>query len=169
MGHRKLSTTFLTLSWRAKVHLLLRYCIKNLSIGGSQGTLLNLFWIFEYITDGPFAGPLSANFLDVKKVQQKTFGHLYFDFWVQNQYKGVKMYSPGNQFFVFVLVNRFLTYGWSSNFLTLDGWWIKCEFTPWMVNDRGSMSLMICRGHIRASKDVFQNFLWLTVLWQINI
>ena len=31
------------------------------------------------------------------------------------------------------------------------------------------MSLMICRGHIRASKDTFQIFLWLTVLWQIDI
>ena len=29
--------------------------------------------------------------------------------------------------------------------------------------------LMICRGHIRASKDIFQIFLWLTVLWQIDI
>ena len=37
------------------------------------------------------------------------------------------------------------------------------------VNDRGSMSLMICRGHIRASKGTFQIFLWLTVLWQIDI
>ena len=31
------------------------------------------------------------------------------------------------------------------------------------------MSLMICRGHIRASKGTFQIFLWLTVLWQIDI
>ena len=35
MGHRKLSTTFLTLSQRIKAHLLLMYCIKNLSIGVS--------------------------------------------------------------------------------------------------------------------------------------
>ena len=28
---------------------------------------------------------------------------------------------------------------------------------------------MICRGHIRASKGTFQIFLWLTVLWQIDI
>ena len=32
-----------------------------------------------------------------------------------------------------------------------------------------SMSLMICRGHIKASKGTFQIFLWLTVLWQIDI
>ena len=37
------------------------------------------------------------------------------------------------------------------------------------VDDTGSMSLMICRGHIRASKGTFQIFLWLTVLWQIDI
>ena len=35
MGHQKSSTTFLTLSWRIKAHLLLMYCIKNLSIGVS--------------------------------------------------------------------------------------------------------------------------------------
>ena len=29
--------------------------------------------------------------------------------------------------------------------------------------------LMICRGHIRASKGEFQIFLWLMVLWQIDI
>ena len=28
--------------------------------------LINLFWTFEYITSGLFAGPLSANFPDVK-------------------------------------------------------------------------------------------------------
>ena len=61
----------MTLSQRVKVHLLLRYCIKNLSIGVSYGALLNLFWIFEYVTAGPFAGPLGANFPDVKKVQQR--------------------------------------------------------------------------------------------------
>ena len=34
-------------------------------------TLLNLFWIFEYVTSEPFAGPLSADFTDVKKVQSR--------------------------------------------------------------------------------------------------
>ena len=53
-----------------KVHLLLMYCIKNLSIGVSWGALLNLFWIFEYVTAGLFAGPLSANWRDVKKVAE---------------------------------------------------------------------------------------------------
>ena len=29
--------------------------------------------------------------------------------------------------------------------------------------------LMIYRGHIRASKGTFQIFLWLAILWQIDI
>ena len=46
------------------------YCIKNLYIGVSYGALLNLFWIFEYVTSEPFAGPLSADCPDVEKVQK---------------------------------------------------------------------------------------------------
>ena len=42
------------------------------------------------------------------------------------------------------------------------------------LDHEGSMigvqcQLMICIGHIRASKCTFQIFLWLTVLWQIDI
>ena len=42
------------------------------------------------------------------------------------------------------------------------------------LHHEGSMigvqcQLMICRGHIRASKGTFQFFWWLTVLWQIDI
>ena len=29
--------------------------------------------------------------------------------------------------------------------------------------------LMICRGHIRVSMDIFKIFLWLMALWQIDI
>ena len=46
------------------------YCIKNQSIGVSQGALLNLFQIFEYLTTRLFGGPLSADWWDVKKVAQ---------------------------------------------------------------------------------------------------
>ena len=53
-----------------KAHLLLMYCIKNQSIGVSQGGLLNLFWIFEYVTSGSFAKPLNVDFTDVQKVTQ---------------------------------------------------------------------------------------------------
>ena len=61
---------FLTLSQRVKVHLLFRYCIKNQSIGVAYGALLNLFWIFEYLTSEQFAGPLSVDSTDVQKVRQ---------------------------------------------------------------------------------------------------
>ena len=61
---------FLTLSQRIKAHLLLMYCIKNLSIDVSWDALLNLFWIFEYVTCEPFAGPLSADWQDVEKVAE---------------------------------------------------------------------------------------------------
>ena len=42
------------------------------------------------------------------------------------------------------------------------------------LDHEGSMigvqcQLMICGEHIRASKGTFQIFLWLTVLWQIDI
>ena len=53
------------------MHLLLMYCIKNLSIDVSYGALLNLFWIFEYVTTGPFGGPLSVDFTHVQKVRQR--------------------------------------------------------------------------------------------------
>ena len=68
---QKSSITFLILSQRVKVHFLFMYYIKNLSIGVAYSALLNLFWIFEYVTSEPFAGPLSADFTDVKKVQRR--------------------------------------------------------------------------------------------------
>ena len=42
------------------------------------------------------------------------------------------------------------------------------------LHHEGSMigvqcQLMSCRGHIRTSKGAFQFFLWLMVLWQIDI
>ena len=47
------------------------YWIKNQSIGVSEGALLNVFWIFEYVTAGLFGGPLSVNFTHVQKVRQQ--------------------------------------------------------------------------------------------------
>ena len=69
-GPSKVKYHFWILSQRIKAHLLLMYCIKNLSIGVSWGALLNLFWIFEYVTSGLFAGPLSADCPDVNKLRQ---------------------------------------------------------------------------------------------------
>ena len=45
-----------------KGHLALTYFIKNQLIGASYGVLSVLFHIFEYVTNWPFAGPLSADF-----------------------------------------------------------------------------------------------------------
>ena len=36
--------------------------IKNQSIGEVEAVLHTLVWIFELVTDWPFAGPKSANF-----------------------------------------------------------------------------------------------------------
>ena len=38
--------------------------IKNQSIGAAYSVLDTLVWIFQYLTDWPFAGPLSADFSD---------------------------------------------------------------------------------------------------------
>ena len=59
----------------------------------------------------------------------------------------------------------FLEGGWPVSdlwlieyFLTFDGQWIKHAFMARRVNDRGTVSMMICRGKIRASKGAFQIF-----------
>ena len=78
------------------------YCIKNQSIGVSEGALLNLFWIFEYVTSGLFAGPLSVDFTHVQKVRQRFSAICILIFKSKNQYKGVKIYSPEHDFFCFI-------------------------------------------------------------------
>ena len=62
----KVEYHFFTLLQRVKSYLLLRYCIMNQSIGTTQGALLNLFQIFECITDRLFAGLLRANCPDIE-------------------------------------------------------------------------------------------------------
>ena len=46
--------------------------IKNQSIGAAKGVLDTLVWIFEYLTNWPFAGPLSADFSDFLTYQKST-------------------------------------------------------------------------------------------------
>ena len=70
MGCRKSSTTFLAHLRGVKGHLLLMLSIKNLSIGGAKGALLNLFWIFDHIDIGSFGGPLSADCPGFEKIQK---------------------------------------------------------------------------------------------------
>ena len=133
--------------------------------GRAYGSLLELFWIFDHITVGPFGGLLRANCPGVKNIPLifLAMGVLYFESKIGRQVQKYVMQdnlSSGRP-----ISNLWLL----EYFLTMDGWWINISFTPWRVNDRGSMLLMICRGHIRASKHTFQFFLWLTVLWQIDI
>ena len=51
------------------------------------------------------------------------------------------------------------------------GWVVDkaCIYTMKVSMIGVQCQLMICRGHITASKGTFQFFLWLTVLWQIDI
>ena len=60
-------------SWQLKGYSGFTDLINNLSKGVAYGFLHTLVWIFEYVTDWPFAGPKDANFWDIKKF---TF---YFD------------------------------------------------------------------------------------------
>ena len=75
--------------------------------------MLNLFWIFEYVTSGPFAGLLSVDFTHVKKVQRRFSAMCILNF---DPKTSIKMYSPEVHFFVFALVNWFPTYGQLSIF-----------------------------------------------------
>ena len=40
----------------------------------------------------------------------------------------------------------------------------ESPFMAWRFSDRGAMSLIICRGHIRLPKGTFGKFLWLKVI-----
>ena len=120
MSHQKSSTTFWTLSWRVKAYLLLRHCIKNQSIGVAYGALLNLFWIFEYITTGPFAGPLSADFPDVKLNED----FWPFVFWILSHKLAERckqMYLGLVHFFSFFCLN---TLWLMANQVIFDIWWV---------------------------------------------
>ena len=72
-------------------------------------------------------------------------------------------------FFFFFLVEQFLTYGRLSNFQH----WMGGGKSMHLHHERSMIEvqcqLMICRGHIRVSKGTFEIFLWLMVLWQIDI
>ena len=43
-------------------------CLISCSTTPGDMNRLNLFWIFEYLTGGPFAGSLGADFPDVEKL-----------------------------------------------------------------------------------------------------
>ena len=66
-GHRMQTVHFSTHLQQLKEYSGFTDLIKNLSIGVEYGVLHTLVWIFEYVTDWPFARPKGANFQDVKK------------------------------------------------------------------------------------------------------
>ena len=55
--------------------------IKNQSIGVSYGVLDILVWIFEYVTDWPFAGLLSVNFWHFFDISKKYTNSRALDIW----------------------------------------------------------------------------------------
>ena len=59
----------------------------------------------------------------------KICGHLYFKFWDINCQNGVKIYSPRQDFFLFLKI--LITGCIIANFVILNigPWWIKCPFT----------------------------------------
>ena len=61
MGRQK-KLHFLTHLRLLNGHLALMYLIKNQFISVAYGVLHVLFWIFEYVTDWPFAGLLGVDF-----------------------------------------------------------------------------------------------------------
>ena len=61
-GHRMQNVRFSTHLPQLKGYSGFTDLIKNLSIGVEYGVLHTLVWIFEYVTDWPFAGPNGANF-----------------------------------------------------------------------------------------------------------
>ena len=54
---------------------------KNQSTGVDYCTLDTLGWIFEYITDWPFAETLSANFLRIFDISKKSRNSRAMDIW----------------------------------------------------------------------------------------
>ena len=115
--------------------------------------MLNLFWIFEYVTSGLFAGPLSADYPDVKKFPiSVVIGILNL---TQKFAERCKNMLLGCTFF---WVERFPTNGQLSNFQHWMGFGKSMH-----LHHEGSMigvqcQLMICRGHIRTSKVHFNLF-----------
>ena len=61
-GHRTQNVCFSTHLQQLKGYSGFTDLIKNLSIGVEYGVLDTLVWIFEYVTDWPFARPKGANF-----------------------------------------------------------------------------------------------------------
>ena len=62
-------------------YLALSDFIKHQSRGAVSGALDTLVWIFEYVTDWPFRGPLSVNFLRFLDVSKSCRNSGVLDIW----------------------------------------------------------------------------------------
>ena len=60
-----MKVVFLTHLRQLRGYSALTDLVKNQSTGVDWGTLHTLVWIFEYVTNWPFAGALSADFLRI--------------------------------------------------------------------------------------------------------
>ena len=64
----------------------------------------------------------------------------YFELWVKNLQRGVKICNSNDLFFFLIWLTHFRLMA-VRVILTLDGWRINVLFTPWRVDDRYSMSI----------------------------
>ena len=69
-GHRMKNGCFSTHLQQLRGYSVFTDLINNQSIGGPQGTLHTLVWIFESVTDWAFAGPKSVDFLGFLRCQK---------------------------------------------------------------------------------------------------
>ena len=113
------------------------------------------FWISHWLAVG---GPLSVNFWDVEKFY-KFSRDGYWIFWLINWHECVNMCEFTEHFFIIFFWVRSPRYSRSSNFAKTK----NHPFTAWRVDDRGAMSMVICRGPFYLAKDTFWEFLPFTV------
>ena len=140
--------------------------IKNQSIGAAWGVLDTLVWIFEYLTDWLFAGPLSVDFWHFFDISKK-----YPNFYAM----GIRNFDPqiGMKVSIYLTQNKknseffslvgLPSYGRPSDW-PFRGRNVNSPFTAWRVDDRGTVSLVICRGPFYLPKGTFWEFLRFTVL-----
>ena len=91
----------------------------------------NLFWIFEYVTSEPFGEVPIGKML---KNSLNFCSNGYFEFWVKNWQKRVKICKN--------LVEWFPTYWWSSNFWHWMGGGQSVYHEGWMIGIQCEMIIL---------------------------
>ena len=136
VGHRTQNVHFSTHLRQLKGYSGFTDLIKNLSIGVEYGVLHTLVWLFEYVTDLPFAGLKGANFWDVKQFTSFFLTPQILEFWAVNWHRYV-LICEFAQFFCF-----FFLFASSIRAMTIRVFWQKRNhpFTAWKVNNCNGMS-----------------------------